>query len=343
MTTHTLDSIAKLAGVSRGTVSNIINNKPGVNPEVRERVLRIISETNYQPNSQARILAGGKTQCIGIVVFGDNPILLSHRIFTGILQGIQSRLTRNMYDMLLFANYSDASHDYWKRIGDTRKIDGLIIMGSKIREEYLMYYHDKHIPFVLIGKRYFQHVPMFCISSNYRQGAYLATKHLLGQGRKRIVFLRGFSGTFHEGEKLAGYRQALKESSLEIDLELVVDGGGTQKSAKAVISGLEGSGIAYDGVFSVNDLMAFGAIEAIQEQGGSVPRDVSVVGYDDIEPCSYFTPKLSTVRQDLPKLGEEAADLLLRLIAKDQDSDQVYDIFVENELVIRESSVPGQT
>ncbi|MDF2662257.1 MAG: transcriptional regulator, LacI family, partial [Paenibacillus sp.] len=126
---YTLESIAKLSGVSRGTVSRVINNQPGVKPAVRERVLGVIAETGYVPNPQARSLAGGRTENIGVVVFGNSPLFLSHHLFFEVLQGIQSHSTLNAYDLVLFSNRSDRDAEYWKRIGDKRKVDGLIIMG----------------------------------------------------------------------------------------------------------------------------------------------------------------------------------------------------------------------
>src|SRR5690606_26167955 len=133
---HTLESIAKLSGVSRGTVSRVVNNQPGVKPAVRDTVLQVIQETGYQPHAQARSLAGGKTENIGAVVFGNHPDFLAHHIFYEVLQGAQHRLTLSDYDLLLFANRAESDRQYWKRIGDKRKVDGLIVMGENIREEY---------------------------------------------------------------------------------------------------------------------------------------------------------------------------------------------------------------
>lgn len=336
---HTLESIAKLAGVSRGTVSRVVNNHPSVKPQIREKVLQIIQETGYHPNSQARSLAGGNTQNIGVVAFINSPSFLSHHIFGGVLQGIQNRLTQNMYDMLLFANNSEAGHEYWKRIADKRKVDGLIVLGENIREEYLIYYHDKNLPFVLVGKRFFQQVPTHLVGSNYRNGALQATRHLLEQGRQRILFLRGFRDTYHESEKMAGYREALLEAGLHMDLALIVDGGGTRDSAKQIVLKYMDNGGTFDGIVSVNDLMALGALDAVKAVGKSVPNDVSIVGYDDIEACTYVQPQLSTIRQNIQGLGEQATDLLMRLMKDEIQKDKNHEVILDNKLIIRESSV----
>ncbi|WP_424767591.1 LacI family DNA-binding transcriptional regulator [Paenibacillus sp. sgz302251] len=336
---HTLETIAKLAGVSRGTVSRVVNNQPGVKPLVREKVLSIIQQTGYHPNAQARSLAGGKTENIGVVVFGNDSNFLSHHIFYEVLQGIQNHLTLNQYDLLLFANRSEMDHEYWKRIGDKKKVDGLIVMGENIREEYLVYFKEKQLPFVLVGKRHFHQVPLFCVTSNYRQGAYDATKHLLEQGRTRIVFLRGFPDTYHEGEKMAGYQKALKEYGISMDLSLIVDGQANQEVAWEQIDRLLEKGGSFDALFAGNDLMAFGAIEAMKARGVKVPLDVSVVGYDNIQASSYFNPKLSTVNQNKHILGQMATELLMKLMNKELETEAGHDILVENSLEIRESSL----
>lgn len=338
---HTLESIAKLAGVSRGTVSRVVNRSPGVKPAVREKVLGIIAETGYHPNAQARSLAGGKTENIGVLVFGNDPNFLSHHIIYEVLQGVQHTVIDHTYDLLLFSCPYEQNHEYWKRIGDKRKVDGLIIMGETIREEYLIYYKEKKIPFVLVGKRNFREVPLFCVTSDYRTGAYEATRHLLEQGRRKIVFLRGSPDSYHEQEKLAGYTKALAERGIGVDAALLVDGQARREQAKEQMLRLIDSGVPFDGLFAGNDLMAFGAVETMREKGLDVPGDVSVVGYDDIQAAAHFNPALTTVRQNKQELGRKATELLMKLMAGEVADETGLDMFVGNELIVRGSSVPG--
>lgn len=335
---YTLESIAKLSGVSRGTVSRVINNQPGVKPAVRERVLSVISETGYVPNPQARSLAGGRTENIGVVVFGNSPLFLSHHLFFEVLQGIQSHSTLNAYDLVLFSNRSDRDTEYWKRIGDKRKVDGLIIMGERIQEPYLEYYYEREIPFVLVGKRLSDKIPLFCVTSDYRKGAYEGTKHLLDQGLRRIVMIRGLLNTYHENERYAGYVQALEEAGLFPDESLMLYGQAEKQTAYAEMKRLLEAGGSFDGVFSGNDLMAFGAIEAMKERGLRIPQDVAVVGYDDIEAAQYFAPPLTSVRQDKLRIGQEATQLLMRLLHNQIDREVPSDIIIESKLVVRDSS-----
>ncbi|SDD16766.1 transcriptional regulator, LacI family [Paenibacillus sp. UNCCL117] len=335
---HTLESIAGLAGVSRGTVSRVINDQPGVKPEVREKVLGIIEQTGYYPHPQARSLAGGKTGNIGVMVFGLDPNFLTHHIFYEVLQGIQTDSAAYDYDLLLFANRSQSDREYWKRIGTRRKVDGLIIMGETIREEYLQYYRQQHIPYVLVGKRSYEGLPLACVTSNYRGGAYQATRHLLERGRSRIAYIGGLRDTYHETERFTGYKKAHAESGFLPDSSLVMDGRADQGEARKRMGQLLDSGVRPDAVFAANDLMAFGAMEALFERGLRVPEDVAVVGYDDIQAAPYFTPPLTTVRQDKIRLGREAMGLLMELLRGDRSPYEAKDIVIENELIIRKTT-----
>ena len=335
---HTLESIAKLAGVSRGTVSRVINGQSGVKEEVRHKVLGIIEETGYTPHPQARSLAGGKTDNIGIVFFGRHQQVLTHHIFYEVLQGIQHHSAANNYDMLLFANRSDSDKEYWKRIGTRRKVDGLIIMGENIQREYLDYYRQKHIPFVLIGKRVYDQLPLVCVTSDYRSGAHLATSHLIQQGHKRIVYIQGITDTYHEDERYAGYVKALSEKGLTSDPALRINGMAMQEAARVEMQRLIDARVPFDAVFAGNDLMALGAIEAMTEAGIRVPDDAAVVGYDDIQAAQYTSPPLTTIKQDKIKLGQEAMELLMRLIKGELKEDEAKDVIVSNDLIIRGSS-----
>ncbi len=335
---HTLESIAALAGVSRGTVSRVINDQPGVKPKVREKVLAIIEETGYVPHPQARSLAGGKTGNIGVIVFGAKPDFLTHHIFYEVLQGIQGQSTISDYDLLLFANRSTSDQAYWKQVATRRKIDGLIIMGEYIQQEYLRYYRDQGIPYVLIGKRDYDSLPLACVTSDYRSGAYLATKHLLDQGRKRIAYIQGLLNTYHENERIAGYKKALLEAGVSFDSSLVVSGHAEQAEAGKQIERLLEQGITFDGLFAANDLMAFGAIEALIAKHYSIPTDISVVGYDDIQAAAYFTPPLTTVRQNKKQLGHEAMLLLLAMLRGELAIDAAKDITLDSELIVRGTS-----
>ncbi|MHA0857211.1 LacI family DNA-binding transcriptional regulator [Paenibacillus sp. CMAA1364] len=332
---HTLESIAGIAGVSRGTVSRVINGLPGVRPTVREKVLDIIEQTGYVPHPQARSLAGGKTGNIGVMVFGPKPDFLSHHIFYEALQGIQAGSIANAYDLLLLANRSEYDSDYWKKVATMQKVDGLIIMGEDIQQEYLLYYREQGIPFVLIGKRNFDALPIACVTSDYREGAYQATSHLLQKGRRRILYVQGLMDTYHENERFAGYLQALSEVGIKHDTSLVIHGRAVQEEARQQIKLLLERETPIDAIFAANDLMALGAMESLLERGYRIPQDIAVVGYDDIQAATYSSPPLTTVRQDKMRLGKEAVGLLLEMLRGNIEEDESKDIIIENELIIR--------
>lgn len=335
---HTLESIAKLAGVSRGTVSRVVNRQPGVKPDVREHVRRVIEQAGYHPHPQARSLAGGKTESIGVVVFGQQSHFLTHHIFYEVLQGIQCHPATNEYDLLLFSNRSETDADYWKRIGTRRKVDGLIVMGERIRREYLSFYRELKIPFVLVGKREFGDLPLACVTSNYRSGAYEAASHLLRQGRRTIVYIAGIPDSYHENERLKGYRQAIEEAGLSFDPSLILHGNAEQEEAGRQLESLLASGRKVDGIFAGNDLMAFGAIEQLNKRGLAVPSDIAVIGYDDIQASAHCSPPLTTIRQDKIGLGRAATEQLMKMLRGEIAIDSCQDTILDNRLVIRGSA-----
>lgn len=335
---HTLESIAKLAGVSRGTVSRVVNGQAGVKEPVREKVQRIIEETGYYPHPQARSLAGGRTENIGVAFFGRHPDVLTHHIFYEVLQSIQTHSAANNYDLLLFGNRGSGDPDYWKRIGTRRKVDGLIIMGEDIQPGYLQYFRQKDIPFVLVGKRVYPGLPLLCVTSEYRKGAYTAVTHLLDRGRRQIAYIQGIPETYHESERFAGYCAALEENGLAFDPSLVLAGQASQEEARRQTEQLLAGGHRFDAVFAGNDLMAFGAIEALTAHGRRVPDDVAVIGYDDIQAAAQWTPPLTTMTQNKERLGREAMTLLLRVLKGERQPDESQDIMIPSELIVRAST-----
>lgn len=335
---HTLETIAKLAGVSRGTVSRVVNQSPGVKPQVRQRVQQIIDENGYVPHPQARSLAGGTTGNIGVIAFSDNPDYLTHHIFYEVLQAIQADSAANDYDLLLFANRSSSDEQYWKRVATRRKVDGLVIMGEHILEEHLLFYRQQQIPFVLIGKRDFVKLPLACVTSNYYSGAYSATKHLIEKGKRNLVYIHGLANMYHENARYMGYRQALAEAGLEVRPELVIEGHARQKDAALQMHKLIEEGLPFDGVFAANDLMAFGAMEVLQQRGINIPQQVAVVGFDDVQAAAYYSPALTTVRQDKRKLGEEAMRMLLDMLKGNMAVDEARTVMIDCDLIVRETT-----
>ncbi len=336
---HTLESIAELAGVSRGTVSRVVNQLPGVKPQVRQKVQEIIEQTGYVPHPQARSLAGGATGNIGVIAFSDNPDYLTHHIFYEVLQAIQAETAANDYDLLLFANRSTADKDYWKRIGTRRKVDGLIIMGEHIQEEHLLYFRQQQIPFVLIGKRAYNKLSYSCVTSDYYSGARQAVEHLLGLGKRRIVYINGLPDMYHEQARYSGYCDALAEAGIDVDQALIIEGEAKQEIARVQVQALFERGVLFDGIFAANDLMAFGALEVLAQHQVEVPNKVAVAGYDDIQAAAYYAPPLTTVRQDKRRLGEEAMNMLIAILRGQLEPDAGVTTVIESDLIIRQTTV----
>jgi LacI family transcriptional regulator len=330
---HNLKSIAKIAGVSKSTVSRVINQQRYVKPQIREKILTVIKRENYYPNGLARGLVSNRTNTIGIVVFGLDPLFLSNQLYYEIIQGIQKKALEFDIDLILYSPEKMAKDFCYKIIG-RRNIDGLIIMGELIHIDYLRLFYKAQLPMVLIGKRHTQDLQIPYVCTDYTSGAYQATKYLLDLGCRDIVMMQCFRNLLHEKEKLEGYKKALKEKRIAFRPEFVLEGQAQQANAKEIIREALKEHAHIDGIFAANDLMAQGCIQEIQRVGLTVPGDISVIGFDDIITAKSFNPPLTTVRQDKMRLGGEALDILIEFLSSRTAKPRI----LPAELVVRETT-----
>jgi LacI family transcriptional regulator len=335
MRNHTLKSIAKIAGLSKSTVSRVINRQKYVKPQIREKILDIIRRENYYPHAPARSLVSQRTNTAGIVVFGLDPLFLSNQVYYEIIQGIQKKALESDIDLILYSPDKMAKDLCYKIIG-RRNVDGLIVMGELIHVDYLRLFYESQLPVVLIGKRDTQELKFPYVCTDYRSGAYLGTKYLLNLGRRHILMMQCFRHLLHEKEKFRGYKKALDEDGITLCPEIVVEGQAVPEKARIVIREALRMHPEVEGIFAANDLMAQGCIQEIQSLGLAVPEDISVIGFDDIITSKSFSPPLTTIRQDKLRLGAEALEVLLELLASKKAKPRV----LPAELVIRETASP---
>ena len=334
---HTLESIAKIAGVSRSTVSRVLNRQQYVRPKVRERVLEVIRKERYYPNAMARSLVSNRSNAVGIVVFGLDPLFLSNQLFFEIIQGIQRKALECDIDLMLYSPENEEK-EYCHKIVGRGNVDGLIVMGELIHVDYLRIFHRAGLPMVLIGKRDVGELEIPHVCTNYVVGAEEAVRHLIGTGRRSIAMMQCFREPLHEREKLEGYKKALGENGVSFNPALVLEGLAVQERAQEEIRKMLEAGERIDGLFAANDLMAQGAIQELQRLGLRVPEDVSVIGFDDIITARTFNPPLTTVRQDKLRLGGEALEVLTEVLTYRKADSRV----LPPELVVRETTCPAK-
>jgi LacI family transcriptional regulator len=327
----TLEAIGKMAGVSRATVSRVINNYPHISPEVRERVQRVIDETGYRPNLAARTLASSRSHIIGMLIPYFVEDAFTDPYYPELAQGVTEICYAHDYTLSLFLLHAYEDDRTLERILGTGFVDGLIITLDPNVGQLAQLLDRGGVPFVHVGR------PPIEDSINYVDvdnvgGAYTAVKHLIQQGYERIAFIgRGINTTCED--RLAGYRQALADYDRPWIDELVVDGDFTITRGYEAMNEL--LPLHPDAVFAVNDRSAIGALDALNDAGLRVPEDVALVGFDDIAPAQRTNPSLSTIRQPIRQCGTAAAEILLDILST--GAHPVRRQILPTELVIRHS------
>ncbi len=328
---YTLEEIARLAGVSRSTVSRVINHHPSVRPEVRERVWRIIREVGYHPHAAARNLATRRTHVVGVVIPETLPKVFSDPYFPAVLRGISDTLTEHGYHLLLSLLSPLQEEDFYRQVLRGRLVDGIIVLSAQITDPLIGRAHREGLPVVSIG-RYAEPGVSYVDADNV-EGGRMATEHLLRLGRRRVATIAGPQTMAPGIDRLEGYRLALQAYGVGLRPEWIAEGDFTEAGGYIAMRRLLPA--QPDAVFVASDLMAVGALKAIREAGLRVPEDIALVGYDDVELARFTDPPLTTVRQPISELGRVAVQLLLRQLEEGVREPQR--VILPTELVIRSS------
>jgi len=328
----TLDEIGRLAGVSRATVSRVINNYPYIRPEIRQRVQKVIDDTAFHPNAVARSLALNATNIIGLFVPNVVKFIFADSYLTALIPEISRACNAYDYTPALFLFHSQGDEQkQFRRILHSSMVDGLIVTADRLDREFMPQLIKKRLPFVLLGRPSQFSERITYIDSDNRGGAYMAIKHLLNLGHRRISIITNSLNTAAD-DRTEGYRQALTEAGLPIRPELMAEGDFTEPSGYAAMQQLIQQ--RPDAVFVVSDTMAFGALRALSKAGINVPRDIALVSFDDMPIAATANPPLTTVRQSIGN-GALAVSTLLEMI-KTGDSTPKH-IIVPTELIVRTS------
>ncbi len=335
----TIKDVAKAARVSTQTVSRVINFRPDVSPETKERVQRVIKELGYSPNVIARSLVRGRSNTFGVVGWG-----LGYFGPTSILKGIEQK-TNELGFSLLLSLIEDFEPS---RINDitnnllSRQVDGIIwaVPGNdRMVGQLSSRFKRISVPIVYINKS--MRAGDVIVDLDNHLGARLATEHLLEQGYTCVGIITGPSDWWEAQRREEGWRAVMGESGVS-DLEMLkVVGDWSASSGYVALRDLLTKSPQVDAVFACNDQMALGALQAARDLGIHVPQDLGIVGFDDIPESAYFYPSLTTVRQDAEKLGAMAVERMCDIIrAREEGEMYAPDIFwVKPRLIIRKSSV----
>jgi LacI family transcriptional regulator len=329
----TLEKIGELAGVSRSTVSRVINNHPNVSDDVRERVARIIKETGFSPNLAARTLASQRSFVIGLVIPRSIQSLFGDPYFSRLTQGIVQAANLFDYTISLFLLESrEIEERIIPRITRPGFIDGLVVQSTAYDDKVLSRIVNSTIPYVIAG-RPLEFSDVSYIDVDNFNGAFQAVEHLIGLGKKRIGTVTGPLNAAPGIERRQGYIKALEENSLPLDESIIVESDFTEEGGYRATNKILSTDL--DALFVASDQMGLGALQAIREAGLRVPEDIALVGFDDLPPALYANPQLTTIRQPILRFGIAAVEILTNLIEEKAEPPQ--SLIMDVELIIRDS------
>ena len=332
---HTIADIARIAGVSKATVSRALNDSPLIGTDTKERIRAIAREHDFRMNAPARRLSLKQSHVVGLMTYEYRKDPSRPDAFLlEMMSGITSGLLENGYDLLVFQAAAE-DLEWPRRYLETGRVDGFILLAWNCTQAHLDTLVAQKAPFIAWGLPHGAH-PFSTVSGDSFAGGKLATEHLLRTARSKIAFIGGPEKAVEAQDRLRGYEAALREAGLEVDPELVVHGSwqtpepsGTERMRELLERAPD-----LDGVFAASDRLAIGALEALRERGRRVPDDVGVVGYDDVALAQHSDPPLTTIRQDGPLAGK----LLARHLIEHLQTGVVTNLSIPAELVVREST-----
>lgn len=326
----TLEDIGKLAGVSRATVSRVINGYPHIRPDVRERVEKVIAQTGFRPNAIARSLVSNRTNIIGLVV----PILVKEVFddpyFPTLIQGVIRAGAQHDQIVSLYLQDSIHNEEYLaESIIRAGLLDGIILALGEYNLSQLI--AGSSIPIVTVGRPE-KPIGITYVDIDNQRGGYLATRHLLELGHRRIGMIAARFHVAGQG-RYRGYLQAMSEYGLSINPDWIAES--DFSVASAYVAARQVLAHHPTAIFVSSDRMALAAMEVLQAENLRVPEDVALVGFDDLLPALQADPPLTTVRQPIGDMGAISVELLLDMI--DNPGSIPEPVIVPAELVIRES------
>ena len=351
----TIKDIAKAAGVSHPTVSRALNGNPVISAKTTARIRQLAQEMGYTPSAVAQSLLSRRTQTIGMVI-----TTIADPFIVRVVEGVESVAQEAGYSVFLTMSHNDPEQEMAVvRTLQRRRVDAIIVSSSRVGSLYSSQLDQIEVPIVLINSDYEGGEYLHSVAVDGKQGVEIATAHLLELGHTRIGYVGVANRPASNRQRLLGYQTALKAAGIDLKPDLIIhpeaDSNLRRGSAGLLTSYLKtgedkGQSGFYltqgaaalaplleagaTGVICYNDLTAIGLLTACREQGVFVPQDLSVVGFDNIEPTIYVTPPLTTARQPRTRLGELAMNMALDLLNGQDVQDQI----VTCELVIRGST-----
>ena len=330
-----IKDVAKKAGVSTATVSRVLRDFPGVRDKTRKRVLKAVSELNYEINAVARNLRQKKTNSIGIIV--GNVLSQFYSVIAKSVEDTANKF--GYYTILCNGDENPEKELNYLKVLKSNRVDGIILTPTGKNPEYVRYLIDSGTKVVLLD-RLIEGVDCDAVLVDNANGAYKAVKHLIDQGYRKIGIVDGYLDRTTGAERLKGYLQALKEAGIAKDDSLIKIGDFKKESGKRLTRELLKQSNRPEAIFTTNIDMSIGTLIAIKEAGLTIPDDIGIVCFDDSDWALILEPSITVIRQPVYQLGSTAAGLLIKKI---EDEEKELDhkpagVTLKTELIIRNST-----
>jgi LacI family transcriptional regulator len=329
----TLKDIARMADVAESTVSRALNDKPGVGKETKLKILKIAKENNYRPNQLARGLAAKKTNMLAVILAEmDSPGNIE------IVKSIEKAAESRGYQIILCnTNNQEEKEKSYLSLLESNQVDGAIFIGGKLVGSHLLRASFSQENTIVLVNRLAEENFFTSVLTDYSQGIYKATAHLLEEGFEKIALICGDNDDLVEEEKVNGYKDALNDRGLKVNDDLIFSTAAKRQAGYNVFLEIIEGDVIPDAFISTRELTTIGLVEAIKMGGYFIPDDFAVVGYGDNILTSVIDPPLTVLSEPVEKLGQYSLDFLLKLIDDKLDSQQIK--VLTPELIIRESSI----
>lgn len=331
----TIRDVAKAAGVSITTVSRALNGHSDVGSETRDKISRIASQLNYRPSTVARSLVMNKTRTIGLLVSGLTNERVGHYFMFQVMYGMHDRLADLGYDLILVSTTTARQRLIsYLDFCTERRLDGVIVMGIRLDDPYMHEVVESPLPSVMIDVPLLSDHCGYVMTDNVH-GAKIAVRHLLAQGHRTIGLVNGHDQAAVSRDRLRGYMEGFASAGRKHLESCIYDSDFTQRGGAQGCAELLQRHPDMTAIFFASDLMAIGGLQTARERGLSVPKDLSIVGFDDIELAEYVSPSLTTIRQKRYEMGAAAAEMLVDMM---EDKSAPEGRMLSPELIQRQST-----
>lgn len=303
--------IAQICGVSKATVSRVINNKPnGVGEATRKRVQQAIEDFHYRPNAMARGVAVSRSRMIGVIVPD-----VSNFFFPKVIRGISDYLESRDYSVILCNSDYDPEKEAKLLMSLVdRRVDGVILCSGYSNKAFLERYRKYQVPLVLLGRTFDSSVSDASITGDNVKGFYKAAEYLIRGGNRRIAYVEGKTEISGSRQRLQGYKEALEKHKIPFDASLTLSGDYSIAYGREAAKELLEKKITFDAVITGSDLIAIGMVSAFLDAGIRIPEDIELIGFDNIELAEVFRPALTTVSKPHYQMAQYLAEQMVKII-----------------------------